>query len=195
MASSRDTAPCDMGGFTRLLHTGRADDLMDEIPTLVTDTLPGGRSESYSPINRPYAFLQWLDAASIPERYILMAEPDQLFIRPMPNLMHGDQPAAAGGLHYMPPSSYKSLVRKFLGPVSDEEIAQVPLVGCSPSLISVHGLRRVAARWLNTSIAIFDDAEARSTWGWVQEMFGYRLATYRAGVHQVRGRTGTAACG
>jgi hypothetical protein len=25
---------CDMGGFTRLLHTGEADDLMDEIPTV-----------------------------------------------------------------------------------------------------------------------------------------------------------------
>jgi hypothetical protein len=29
---------CDMGGFTRLLHTGEADDLMDEIPTV---SVPG----------------------------------------------------------------------------------------------------------------------------------------------------------
>lgn len=29
-----------MGGFTRLLHSGQADDLMDEIPTMVVDPLP-----------------------------------------------------------------------------------------------------------------------------------------------------------
>ncbi len=31
---------CEMGGFTRLLHSGVADDLMDEIPTMVVDPLP-----------------------------------------------------------------------------------------------------------------------------------------------------------
>ncbi len=31
---------CEMGGFTRLLHSGKADDLMDEIPTVVVNPLP-----------------------------------------------------------------------------------------------------------------------------------------------------------
>ena len=35
-----DAGPCDMGGFTRLLHSGKSDDLMNEIPTYVTDPLP-----------------------------------------------------------------------------------------------------------------------------------------------------------
>ena len=48
---------CDIGGFTRLLHSGHADDLMDEIPTVVVDMLPvGSKSSSYPPHNRPYAF-------------------------------------------------------------------------------------------------------------------------------------------
>lgn len=29
-----------MGGFTRLLHSGRPDEYMDEIPTIVVDPLP-----------------------------------------------------------------------------------------------------------------------------------------------------------
>jgi len=29
-----------MGGFTRILHSGRPDELMDEIPTVVVDPLP-----------------------------------------------------------------------------------------------------------------------------------------------------------
>jgi hypothetical protein len=32
----------DMGGFTRILHSGKPDGLMDEIPTLVVDPLPEG---------------------------------------------------------------------------------------------------------------------------------------------------------
>ena len=31
---------CHMGGFTRLLHSGAPDDLMDEIPTFVANPLP-----------------------------------------------------------------------------------------------------------------------------------------------------------
>ena len=34
-----------MGGFTRLLHSGKADDLMDEIPTIVVDPLPSSLVE------------------------------------------------------------------------------------------------------------------------------------------------------
>lgn len=36
---------CDMGGFTRLLHSGQADDLMNEIPTMVVDPLPSDMVE------------------------------------------------------------------------------------------------------------------------------------------------------
>lgn len=32
----------DMGGFTRILHSGNPDNLMDEIPTFVVDPLPPG---------------------------------------------------------------------------------------------------------------------------------------------------------
>lgn len=38
----KDTPGSDMGGFTRVLHSGRPDDLMDEIPTFVVDPLPHG---------------------------------------------------------------------------------------------------------------------------------------------------------
>jgi hypothetical protein len=33
----------DMGGFTRVLHSGKPDGLMDEIPTFVVDPLPAGK--------------------------------------------------------------------------------------------------------------------------------------------------------
>ncbi|KAE8790470.1 hypothetical protein D1007_35241 [Hordeum vulgare] len=33
----------DMGGFTRVLHSGKPDGLMDEIPTFIVDPLPVGK--------------------------------------------------------------------------------------------------------------------------------------------------------
>lgn len=48
---------CDMGGFTRILHSGEADDLMDEVPTVVVDKLPESalKNSSYVVLNRPCA--------------------------------------------------------------------------------------------------------------------------------------------
>ncbi len=44
-----------MGGFTRILHSGVADDLMDEVPTLVVDKLPDSalKDTGYVVLNRP----------------------------------------------------------------------------------------------------------------------------------------------
>lgn len=38
----KDLPGSDMGGFTRILHSGNPDNLMDEIPTVVVDPLPAG---------------------------------------------------------------------------------------------------------------------------------------------------------
>ena len=38
--------------------------------------------------------IQWLEKATIEEDYILMAEPDQIWLRPMPNIMRGNRGAA-----------------------------------------------------------------------------------------------------
>ena len=38
----KDLPGSDMGGFTRILHSGSPDNLMDEIPSLVVDPLPAG---------------------------------------------------------------------------------------------------------------------------------------------------------
>lgn len=52
---------CDMGGFTRILHSGEPDDLMDEIPTVVVDPLPAGAlgNSSYVVLNRPCESRAW----------------------------------------------------------------------------------------------------------------------------------------
>ncbi|KAF2291837.1 hypothetical protein GH714_035801 [Hevea brasiliensis] len=88
----KDMPGSDMGKFTRILHSGKADNLMDEIPTFVVDPLPEGLDRGYIVLNRPWAFVQWLEKATIDEEYILMAEPDHIFVNPLPNLAHGEHP-------------------------------------------------------------------------------------------------------
>lgn len=48
------------GGFTRILHSGRADDLMKEMPTFVAQPLPPDKHDhkGYVVLNRPYAINQ-----------------------------------------------------------------------------------------------------------------------------------------
>ncbi|GLC53212.1 hypothetical protein PLESTB_000720300 [Pleodorina starrii] len=177
-------AVCDMGGFTRLLHSGKADDLMDEIPTVVVDPLPPSVSKNttYIVLNRPYAFIEWINRISIPEKYFVMCETDHLFMRPMPNLMNGDSQGAAL-FSYIVPWNYPAVVRKFIGNVSDEEVHRVPQIGNSPTFVSVEEFRALAPIWYNTTIDIYEDKEAHDAWNWVLEMYAYSLATYRAGQH------------
>lgn len=42
--------------------------------------------QGYPVLNRPFAFLQWVNKHmdSIPEDYVLMAEPDHIFVIPPP---------------------------------------------------------------------------------------------------------------
>lgn len=98
-----------MGGFTRLLHSGQADDLMDEVPTFVAQPLPNSvvEHEHYPVLNRPYAFLQWIKNTSITEEFILMSEPDHIFLRPIPNLMRKDIWPAAYPFFYIEPAKVR----------------------------------------------------------------------------------------
>ncbi|GAX78872.1 hypothetical protein CEUSTIGMA_g6311.t1 [Chlamydomonas eustigma] len=175
---------CDMGGFTRILHSGQPDDLMDEVPTLVVDKLPDAalKDSFYVVLNRPFAFQQWLKKVSIPERYVLMAEADHLFLRPMPNMMAGEAPGAAL-FTYINPDQYGSIVRKFVGDVSDEEVKKIPRIGNSPTMLSVEDLRSLASVWYTVTMGIFNDDEAHKAWNWVLEMYGYALATYMQKQH------------
>ncbi|KAG2433123.1 hypothetical protein HYH02_012825 [Chlamydomonas schloesseri] len=173
---------CDMGGFTRVLHTGKPDDLMDEIPTVVVDPLPD-RNTTYIVLNRPYAFMQWMKMVSIPEKYFVMCEADHLFMRPLPNFMNGEA-AGAALFTYIVPWNYNDIVKKFIGKdKSDEEVKKVPQIGNSPTFISTEEFKVLAPIWYNTTMEIFDDKEAHDAWNWVLEMYGYAIATYRAGQH------------
>ncbi|XP_021772172.1 hydroxyproline O-arabinosyltransferase 3-like [Chenopodium quinoa] len=177
----KDLPGSDMGGFTRVLHSGRPDNLMGKIPSFVVDPLPHGLDQGYVVLNRPWAFVQWLEKATIEEEYVLMAEPDHIFLRPLPNLAHGKFPAAYP-FFYIRPAENEKLIRKFYPKGS---ISNVDPIGNSPVIITKSLLKEIAPTWLNVSLQIKYNPEADRTFGWVQEMYAYAIASALHGVKHI----------
>ncbi|XP_078433446.1 hydroxyproline O-arabinosyltransferase NOD3-like [Wolffia australiana] len=173
----------DMGGFTRILHSGKSDHLMDEIPTVIVQPLADGLDRGYVVLNRPWAFVQWLENFPIEEDYILMAEPDHIFVNPLPNLARADNPAAFP-FFYITPNQHEKIIRKYYpekkGPVSD-----IDPIGNSPVIIHKNQLAKIAPTWMNVSLRMKDDPETDEAFGWVLEMYGYAVASALHGVHHI----------
>lgn len=62
-----------------------------------------------------------------------MAEPDHLFLSPLPNLSHGDTPAAYP-FFYIKPEEKEKIIRKYY-PESMGPVTNVDPIGNSPVII------------------------------------------------------------
>ena len=88
----------------------------------------------YVVLNRPYAIVQWLRTAVFPERFVFMSEPDHLWLRPMPNLMVGNVPAAFPFFYIEPAKKdFKHLTEKFTGPLSLQRAESIAPIGGLPA--------------------------------------------------------------
>lgn len=52
----KDGPNSEMGGFTRILHSGKPDEFMDEIPTFVAQPLPPGTDQVFR-LHQPFSSL------------------------------------------------------------------------------------------------------------------------------------------
>ncbi|KAI4337281.1 hypothetical protein L6164_015717 [Bauhinia variegata] len=179
----KDGPNSEMGGFTRILHSGKPDQFMDEIPTFVAQPLAAGMDQGYIVLNRPWAFVQWLREADIKEDYILMAEPDHIIVKPIPNLSR-DGLGAAFPFFYIEPKKYESVLRKFF-PEENGPITKIDPIGNSPVIVGKESLKKIAPTWMNVSLAMKKDPEADNAFGWVLEMYAYAVASAVHGVGNI----------
>ncbi|GMJ07738.1 hydroxyproline O-arabinosylatransferase 1 [Hibiscus trionum] len=173
----------EMGGFTRILHSGEPDEYMDEIPTFIAQPLPDGADQGYIVLNRPWAFVQWLQKADIKEDYILMAEPDHIIVKPIPNLSKPDR-GAAFPFFYIEPEKYESVLRKYF-PVDKGPITKINPIGNSPLIIAKDSLKKIAPTWMNVSLAMKKDPETDQAFDWVLEMYAYAVSSALHGVDNI----------
>lgn len=84
----------------------------------------------YVVLNRPSAFVQWLQGATITEKYVFMSEPDHIWLKPMPNFMVGQRPAAFP-FFYIEPSKaeFLPITQKFTGPLTRKQAEQIAPIG------------------------------------------------------------------
>ena len=169
------------GGFTRVLHSERADNLMDEIPSVVVDPLPKGVDEGYVVLNRPYAIKQWLEKYNFAEEYVFMTEPDHLYLRPIP-LLAQPKLAAAFPFFYINPKDpkFSPIVQKFNKVNAD--LKDFAPIGNSPVMIHKDELKKVCTVWDTLAIKMKQDPETNSAFGWVLEMWAYSIASAQVGV-------------
>jgi hypothetical protein len=172
--------PKNMGGFTRILHSGKPDDWMHEIPTVIVHPLPEELeklAQGYVLLNRPYAVQQWVKnfMGGIPEHFVLLAEPDHLFIRAPPLWATYNRPSAFP-FFYLDTKGEDSvkIIQRY-------NTKGVPLknffpVGPSPLMISKRQLGAIVDNWVSIAFDLKQDAEANSTWGWVSEMYAFSMA-------------------
>ncbi|KAL4448637.1 hypothetical protein ABPG75_005856 [Micractinium tetrahymenae] len=170
---------CQMGGYTRLLHSGGMDLWGDEIPTVVVSPLPAEYQQiaaGYVVLDRPYAFKQWVEKYidTIPENYIWMGEPDHVFLHAPPLWATPDRPAAFP-FFYIEPVKMKHIIDRF-NP-KQVPIDQFEKIGNSPVQIHKRQFAAIVDSWFKLSIAIKNDTEADREFGWVQEMYAYSIAS------------------
>lgn len=166
----------DLGGFTRLLHTGQPDELMDVIPTVVVDPEPPEKERGYKVLNRPWAFQQFLEKTNISEEYIFMSEPDHLMLKPMPNWATPTK-AAAFPFHYMKAQDdpkHPPIIAHF-------NKKNVPLdkifpTGNSPVIISKQQMKNLAPLWRQLAFEIDTYEPSKKYWGWVLEMWAFTIS-------------------
>ncbi|WZN64200.1 hydroxyproline O-arabinosyltransferase [Chloropicon roscoffensis] len=166
----------DLGGFTRLLHTGRPDELMDLIPTVVVEPEPPEKHRGYKVLNRPWAFQQFLEKTNITEDYIFMSEPDHLMLKPMPNWAT-ETMAAAFPFHYMKARDdpkHAPLIAHF----NDKNVSldKIFPTGNSPVIISKRQMLKVAPVWRDLAFRIDTYKPSKEYWGWVLEMWAFTIS-------------------
>lgn len=169
-----------MGGFTRLLHSGEPDAFMDEIPTVVVDPLPRDLeriADGYVMLNRPYAVQQWVKRyiTKIPEHFVLLAEPDHVFIRAPPLWATYNRPSGYPfSFMDVHNTKHRDIFQKYN--TKNVPIKQWNAVGPSPLMLSVKQLKLIAYPWLNISFALRQDPDAHDAFGWNTEMYAFSIA-------------------
>ena len=183
----------NMGGFTRLLHSGQPDDYMNEIPSIVVPRLDADRKCNttgdvkcdlgFIVLNRPYAMSVLLNLIEtqkffIAEKWILLLEPDHLILKPPAAI-----PRATYAFTYMfaPEDSNAEHAMKDWLP-KGFSATKLPPGGPSPCLLHIDDWKKITPHWLEVSFQMQREYRFQQLFGWVLEMWGFLVAAVHVGI-------------
>ncbi|CAK0762398.1 hypothetical protein CVIRNUC_002953 [Coccomyxa viridis] len=152
---------------------------MEEIPTALVDKLPLGLDQGFVVLNRPYGFLQWVrqHLPHLTEAYVLMIEPDYIFMRPPPLFATPTQ-SAAYHFTYMLPNQNRDIIE----PYNEKGVPYDTIlpIGNAPVMIHRSNLALIVEDWYDIALRMKSDEKANKAFGWILEMFAYAIASSQA---------------
>jgi len=194
--------------FTRILHRGRDDELMSEVPTMRFDPNQVNCDVwcDYPVADRSLAVAQWSRTANSQQcSHVMMVETDYIYVKsPPPAILLPKGRAMGFEYQYigLKEPNMLRVVREYLGEVGFDAVPKdhparqnglsLPRTGNAPSCLTVEDLRKAAPLWA-TFVERTETPEAtRKALGWLRDMYAYDAAVLIAGIeHEIKGAPGS----
>jgi len=182
--ASEPSGPLARGAFTRVLHRGTDDELMEELPTKrFAPAHPNCDTYCSFPVaDRSPALLEWMDTPDAKRcSHIMLVETDYVFVKGLSaSLLPTDGTALAFPYSYIVPN-YPTVApysaKYYSGPVAD-----IPATGNAPVLLTTADFRKIIPEWARIVTEIENDEVAVERLGWVRDMYAWSYAAVRTGV-------------
>ena len=186
--------------FTRILHRGKDDELMFEVPTMRFDPNQGKCDQwcEYPVADRSLAVAQWSRTTdSMRCSHVMMVETDYIYVKsPSPNILTPPGKAVGFEYSYIYPQdvNMKRVYEAYMSQHAHElpgrdgwrkERFALPRTGNAPSCLNVEDLRRVAPLWAEFVALTESPEEVRKALGWLRDMYAYDAAALAVGVEHV----------
>ena len=186
--------------FTRILHRGKDDELMYEVPTMRFDPNQGKCDQwcEYPVADRSLAVAQWSRTTdSMRCSHVMMVETDYIYVKsPSPNILTPPGKAVGFEYSYIYPQdvNMKRVYEAYMSQHAHElpgrdgwrkERFALPRTGNAPSCLNVEDLRRVAPLWAEFVALTESPEEVRKALGWLRDMYAYDAAALAVGVEHV----------
>lgn len=190
--------------FTRVLHRGRDDELMFEVPTMRFDPNQAKCDNwcDYPVADRSLAIAQWSKTTDANRcSHVMMVETDYVYVKSPPASILKPRGEAVGFEYsYIGPKEPNMLrvLREYLNEVPHEQVPShhparsasvaLPRTGNAPSCLAAEDLRVVAPLWAEFVRRTETPEETRKALGWLRDMYAYDAAILVAGVeHAIAG--------
>ena len=186
--------------FTRILHRGKDDELMFEVPTMRFDPNQGKCDQwcEYPVADRSLAVAQWSRTTdSMRCSHVMMVETDYIYVKsPSPHILMPPGKAVGFEYSYIYPQdvNMKRVYEVYMSQHAHElpgrdgwrkERFALPRTGNAPSCLNVEDLRRVAPLWAEFVALTESPEEVRKALGWLRDMYAYDAAALAVGVEHV----------
>ena len=174
-----------MKAFTRVLHKGRDDELMVEIPTMRFEPIQTHCDSwcDYPVADRSSAIARWSQTSDSETcSHIVMLETDHVIVKSPPESILLPPGQAYGFEFTYINVNHPTMRSHFSEEYGDKSKGIIPRTGNSPTVITAEDLRKVAPKWAEFVARTEQPGNVKKSLGWLRDMYAYDLAAFVSGI-------------